>query len=333
MGYLFLSAALLAGAVKGFCGKKVSQFIQDPKGAMMANLIRMLLCIFIGFVIILAGDNLLFLIPTPQLLLIAALSGISTALFVVLWLLAVRKSAYMLLEVFLMLGILVPLAGCYLLFQESISLSQWIGILILLAAVYLMCSYNNSIKTKITFSSLGLLIACGLSGGVTDFSQKLFVKFLPAIPVSVFNFYTYVFAALTLGILFFRPRSCSNISAAAQPVIPEKHPVSPEKQSADDLHCSSVDSISQSVKNTTLSGKLAAYILVMAVCLFLNSYFKTIAADHLDSIQLYPLNQGMALVLSTTMAAVFFHEKFKAKAIVGIAFAFLGLLLINVLKF
>ncbi len=69
----------------------------------------------------------------------------------------------------------------------------------------------------------------------------------------------------------------------------------------------------------------------MALCLFANSFFKTLAAQHLSSVLLYPLLQGSALILSTIMSAVFFKEKLTAKCIVGIVIAFIGLIIINML--
>lgn len=62
----------------------------------------------------------------------------------------------------------------------------------------------------------------------------------------------------------------------------------------------------------------------------MTSYFKTLAAGFLLSAQLYPLNQGATLILSTAMAAVFFGEKPNAKCIAGILCAFVGLIVMNV---
>ena len=73
------------------------------------------------------------------------------------------------------------------------------------------------------------------------------------------------------------------------------------------------------------------YIVIMSVMLIANSYFKTKAATHLDSAQLYPLTQGLALILSTLMASVFFKEKLTLKCVVGIFIAFIGLIVTNVL--
>ena len=172
MGYLFLLIALFAGATKGYCGKKTSGYTNNFGDAILANTIRMILCTVIGFVIILASEGLSSLIPSMEMMFISALSGISTAIFVVSWLISVKKSAYMMLDIFLMLGVLIPLTASNIFFNEAIKPTQWVGMAVLFAAVVIMCSYNNSIKTKISLPSFILLLICGIANGVADFSQK-----------------------------------------------------------------------------------------------------------------------------------------------------------------
>ena len=77
--------------------------------------------------------------------------------------------------------------------------------------------------------------------------------------------------------------------------------------------------------------KIFGYILIMALCLFANSYFKTLAAGYLCAVLLYPLNQGCALILSAFMSAALFKEKLTLKAVIGMITAFVGLLIINLL--
>ena len=55
------------------------------------------------------------------MILISALSGISTAIFVVSWLISVKKSAYMMLDIFLTLGTLVPMISGYFAFGGDIT--------------------------------------------------------------------------------------------------------------------------------------------------------------------------------------------------------------------
>ena len=297
MGYLLLSIALLAGVTKGYCGKKTSGYVEQLGDALSANIIRMLFCIGIGFLVVAFSGELPSLKPSPTLMLITALSGISTSLFVVSWLLSVKKGAYMMVEVFLMLGVLVPILLGRFFLSETVRFNQILGLGLLIVAVLLMCSYNTAVKGKIQKTALIFLILCGLANGLTDFSQRLFVHTM-TLPASVFNFYTYIFSAGTLLLisLFLKNKE-----------VPQK------------------DGFVANFK------KIFWYILVMALCLFANSYFKTQAATYLDSTQLYPLNQGMSLILSTLMSAILFKEKPNLKCVAGIILSFVALLLINVL--
>lgn len=297
MGYLFMVIALFSGAVKGYCGKKTSSSMADTKDAMLANTLRMLFCIVIGFTIVAFQDSTESLKISRSMLLISLLSGISTSVFVVSWLISVKKGAYMMLDVFLTLGTLIPMCLSSLLFSEQIKPTQWIGLAILLISVIIMCSYNNSIKEKMSIASFLLLVLCGAANGFADFSQKLFVKSESGFSSAVFNFYTYVFSAAVLLICFIF------------------------------LSSKAGDTKSSAVKIKSVFG----YILIMSLCLFLNSYFKTLAAAHIPAAQLYPLMQGAALILSTFMSAIFFKEKPTAKCILGIVIAFVGLIFINVM--
>ncbi len=299
MGYIFLLVALFAGVTKGYCGKKTGNLTTDIKDAMTVNVVRMVCCIFIGLILILAGGQGGKMLPDLPALGSMALSGLFTSAFVVTWLLAVKRSAYLMVEVFLMLGVLVPIGASALFFEEAVEAKEWIGIALLVGATLIMCFYNNTQRKKLTLGTLALLVLCGFSSGMTDFSQKLFAKNGAGVPASVFNFYTYIFSALIL-----------------LPVL-----LATEK--------GSVTNTCQNAKK--ILSKAAVFVAVMAICLFANSLFKTLAAGYLPATQLYPLNQGGSLILSSAMAAVFFKEKLTIPCILGIIVAFVGLLFINVL--
>lgn len=297
MGYLFLAIALLAGSTKGFCGKKASGYIKGFRSTILASTLRMVLCAAVGFVLVLVGNGPSAFAAPGKLYLVSALYGLSMASMVVLWLIIVKKSVYTLLNIFAMMGLLIPLITTRILFGEPIDPIQCLGLCVLFSAVLIMCSYNNSVKGKLTLPVLGLLISYGTVCGLCDLSSKLFVKFVPNTPTVVFNFYTYLFAAIVLIIASFITRS----------------PSGNLKEELSELK------------------KPLGYIAVMAAALFINSYFKTLAAARLDSILLYPLNQGGGLILAATMSSVVFREKLTWKAGIGLATAFLGLMMINVL--
>ena len=117
-------------------------------------------------------------------------------------------------------------------------------------------------------------------------------------PIAIFNFYTYIFSALTLLVFY-----CV------------------------------FNRIEQTDGEKKTSGikQVFGYILVMSICLFVNSYFKTMAAGYLDSAQLYPLNQGAALIISSGMSALLFCERLTPKCVIGLLISFTGLIVLNVL--
>lgn len=300
MGYLFLLIALLAGVTKGYCGKKTSGSVQAPADAMLFNFVRMLFCVIISFFLILLQEGLGALRVESGAFLIMAGSGIATAVFVVSWILAVRKSAYMMLDVVLLLGVLIPMLLCSGLFGESIFLNQWAGMAILVLAAVIMCSYSARIKGKFTPASLGLLLLCGLGSGFSDFFQKNFAHAYPEGSAAVFNFYTYVICAAVLFLCFLcfrgkgpREEKSRSFAASLRPVL--------------------------------------GYIALMAACLFLNSYFKLLAAGYLTATQLYPLSQGGSMILSTGMSAFFFKEKITRRCVLGLMLAFAALLIMNLM--
>ena len=298
LGYLFLALALLAGVIKGYCGKKSGGTLVLASDAMLVNTVRMLACIVIGVALIALGNDWSSLTLDPTVIWISALSGVCTSLFVVSWLLAIRTGAFMMVDVFLLMGVLIPLVVCAIFFDEPIIPIQWIGIAVLIIAGYVMCSYNAKLKGKMTLKAFLMLLLCAASYGCTDLSQKLFVNLSPVSDNSVFQFYTYIFAALTLVI-------CSLVFRSHEKKTNElRSPIAVVKP-------------------------IAIYVGVMAICLYANSYFKTAAATYLDAAQIYPLSQGGALVLAMIMAAIFFKEKITIRSIIGVVLCAVALLMIN----
>ena len=154
MGYLFLALALLAGVTKAYCGKKTSFAVVLGSDSMVMNVLRMCVCGVIGLLLISLQGDLPALGVGGRVLFVSFLSGFFSAAFVVSWLLAVRSGAYMMVEVFLLLGSIVPIALCAVLFSEPIGRRQIAGILLLLISTYIMCTYNTTLKGKMSFKSL-----------------------------------------------------------------------------------------------------------------------------------------------------------------------------------
>ena len=225
-------------------------------------------------------------------LLYGALSGVTLSVFLISWMLAVKHGAYTLVSVAQMFGVVVTLICSLLIFRDPISLRQWIAVFILLASVLIMISYNKGIKGKLSLRALVLLVLCGSFSGLNDFSGKLFVAYSES-SISVLNFITFIIAAFFLLGVFF------------------------------------LDGKKETVKSKELLSKTWFSILLMAICLYLNSYFKALSNNYLSPVQLYPVYQAGGLILSALMSAFFFNEKITPRCILGLLLAFVAIMLLK----
>ena len=294
MGYLFLAIALLTNNIKGYCGKQMSRYSAKLNDTLLICFFRMLMCIGTSAIILAVTGGFFGLEITPKLIGYAAFSGISTAILVAAWLFAANSSGYMMLEVFQMLGVGVTILMSFAIFKEEITVRDVIGFCVLVFAAYLM---HAGTKIKPTLKTLAVVILCGLANGMTDFSQKAFIYSGLDTTTAQFQLCSYVFAAVTLIVLY------TAMTAGKK---------TEEKNGA-----------------TAILKKTWYFVLIMAVCLYANSYFKTEAANYLSAAKLYTLSQGGTMAIGTLMSAFLFKEKLTLKSGISIAITFIGLLIIN----
>ena len=295
MGYIFLSIALLTNNIKGYCGKQMSRYSAKLNDTLLICFFRMLMCIGTSAIILAVTGGFLGLEITGRLIAYAAFSGVSTAILVAAWLFAANSSGYMMLEVFQMLGVGVTILMSFVIFKEEITVRDIIGFFILVFAAYLM---HAGTKIKPTLKTLAVVILCGFVNGMTDFSQKAFIYSGLDTTTAQFQLCSYVFAAATLIVLYTAITAGKKKQDEAGGAIP-------------------------------ILKKTWYFVLIMAVCLYANSFFKTEAANYLSAAKLYTLSQGGTMAIGTLMSAFLFKEKLTLKAYASIAITFIGLLIIN----
>ncbi len=252
----------------------------------------MLICIPISLVsLLLEMLNADFVLDWNALL-YGTLSGVFMSVFLVTWMLAVRCGAFMLVSVAQMFGVVVAVVCSFLVFRETVLPRQLAAIAILVVSVLIMVSYSTSIKGSLGSKAIILLVLCGVSSGLYDFSLKLFTHY-SASSISVLNLITYAVSAIGLGLL-------SGFSCK-----------------------------SESFDKKALLKQTICSVIIMSVCLFLNSYFKALSTNYLTATVIYPVNQAGGLILSALMSALFFKEKITVRCIIGVILAFVAILLIK----
>ena len=299
VGYLCLAGAVALGAMKGAFDKKVSFYVKNTLDSLFFNFIRMLLCVACGAVMVILSGAGGFKFDGLT---------IGLAVFVYVWIMAVRNVSYVMLDVFALLSAIIPTVGCRIMYSTKITTYELAGFAVLIVAALLLASYNAKLKGSFSLKTTALLLLNFLAQGFMDFGMQIFKRSGATGTNAAFNFYTFIFTAVCLAAIytvltFFRKRGED-----------KKYIVSFGEQLA--------------VEASALK-KVFVFIAIMSVCLFFNSYLTTIASGLLSPSVLSPLRSGLALILSTVIAWCY-KEKPSLKSVVGTVIAFSGLIVMNV---
>ena len=317
MVYLFVLLTLIFLSIKGFCGKKTSTCVQQVGDAFRFNILRMLLCSLIGLVVVfMEGAQGSFAIDRGMLL-ICLLAGVCNAMFLIGWILAIRKNSMVTMDVSLTLGSILPAVLCAWLFDEPISLTKMIGFALILAAAGILAGYNKSTKGSSGFGGLLLVVIASVGEGLVSFTQQLYKQYYTEggsvgtdtfYPKSIYNFYIYVFATLVLILCLVVYDLINHIK---KPTLRW------------------IDEVKSGARS--LVGPLP-YIVVMAVSMFAATYFQTVATGDygMTSQVLYPLIKGGCLITVNITAMLFFGEKMTKRSVLGSAVALVGVVVMNV---
>ena len=290
LGYLLLVAAVLSDGIKGFTGKKISGRLNGLPDALRVGAYRMALCTVISAVVLLASGTSLAL--NGDILIISLLSGITTALLIMAWLLAVREGAFVFLDVCSASGVVIPVVLSQLLFGEKVSYVQYGGIALMILSVYLMSGHNRTLKGKPSARLLVLLVVMTVSCGLSSLFSKMYTYYIPGGSIFTYNFLTFFAAAAMLG-----------------GILPFVR-------------------VNKDAPHVSLR-KITPHVLIMAGTMYTYLFFITQATAMVSSILLFPLYNGMLLVQSMGMSAILFKEKPTRKGIAGLALMIVSLVIIN----
>ena len=316
MAYLFVAVALVFLTVKGYCGKKTGNCMRDTGDAFLFNLTRMLLCIVIGLVPLALDNAWGSLALDGGMAAICLLAGVSNAAFLVGWILAIQKNAMVTVDVTLTIGSIIPAVLCAILFHETIYWQKMLGFALIIVASFILSGYNKSMKGNPGVSGIVFLTVAAVGEGMVSFSQQLYKQYYSGAensigdtvyPMSVYHFYTYLFAG---GLLLAFFLAYEAIGYAKAPADRKPRPM--------DRYAS--------LKKPIL------YIVVMAVCLFAGNYCQTVATSTygMPSQILYPLIKGVCLITVNITAMLFFGEKITKRSVLGSLVALGGIVVMNV---
>lgn len=285
MGYLFIFASVFANALKGYSSKCVSKNIDTSRDAIEINIARSVLCCVIAAVFVLFEQESLALSINLAEFCICLISGVSMAVFVVCWMLAIKTDAYMLVSACASASFILPCIFGIFILNEHFTLYKSLSFATSVIALYFLLRYNFSVKGKLSKISILLLAVILLSQGLNQTMQKMYAHYIVYKDGSYFTLYTFMFTSMLL--------------------FPAK---------------GFFKKASPNIEHRRLIKKNMKYILLMSAGLFGTSYFQTLAAARVDAIILYPMVNALSLIAGTTMASLFFNEKISKDCIIGVLF-------------
>ncbi len=313
MEYLILLATLLFLTIKSGCAKKTSTYVTNNGQAFFFNFFRIFLCVLLGTVTIFVEGAVGQLSLSGGMLLICFLSGLANAALLVGYLIAVTRISYVTVEVTIIAGSIIPAILCFFFFSESISAAKMIGFVLIVFATFVLSSGKGKKTGRAGLLGTLCLIIAVVCDGLASFAQQLYKHYYTAegirvgdvlYPKSVFHFYTYVFAAAILILVFFG--------------FVLSHPKG--------------ERIKYLKESAVAVKKPFPFIAGMSLGMFIAMYLQTVLANDFafPTQILYPVIKAGGIVMVTIVAMLFFGEKPTRRSISGLLLAIGGIVVMNV---
>ena len=288
MGVIYLFISKFATLGKMIAMKKCGKIASGPDNSVRINLIRSLGCFVISvFVMLISGTEGISKVG----LLLSVLSGVGNALLLFSWVLAATLAPMSTVEVFCMIGGIIPplILSPVLMATESVSLIQWIGALLLFPAAYCFRAPNEG-KCGAKVSCIPYVALATVSNTVIVMTQKLYASYDGG-GASEFNTISFGVSFVTLLLIFIVKKAVSHNV--------EKH------------------SNTQENSNEKWNMTIIAYISLAIVMLYVANYFSVLSSYHLSSALLFTLSYAIGMPLTVISDIVFFGDKIRARTVLG----------------
>ncbi len=296
MEIIFLGSILLLRVVQSITGKSCSKLMPtDFTGVANYMSLRMALSAVGAVVLLLIGGNAVASFNGMSALgwLISAATGIAIAVSGICSLLVLKNASVVLGSLFSAAGLLIPTIGGIFIFNQSVGIGQWVGIVCLFVSAVLLSLSSGKTNGKITPKTLVLLFGSMIANGMTMLLQSLFKMNVPNGNVSLYSFLQFTIPAVLLFVI-------SLVSASKQ-----------------------------KIKLPKTDKKLLFYTVFAALALLGISQISTVASETIPVAVLFPISDGGGTVISAIVACVMFKEKFTLKSTFGIIIGIAGLVMIK----
>lgn len=293
--YMYLLIILLLRLPQNMFNKKTSSMVCGAAPYFAYGAYRYLLSGAFALLMMLLGG-----FPTISLeaFAISAIGAAALGLNLFCGMEALKSGAMVIASMASAAGLLLPCIMGIFLFDESLSIWQLAGVLILILAGWMLAGYSRSVTGSFTPRTFLLLIGSLISNGMIMVAQKMFSKYLPDTSASVFSLLAFGLVGIGMGIGLLGQL--------------------PDKKKRGEI--------------AQLPKSLWLYGAGLSAILFVINQLATIAARVIPSAIMFPLGDGGAMIISALTGAAFFGEKITKKSAAGLILGIVALIIINLFR-
>jgi len=220
----------------------------------------------------------------------AVLSGITLVFAQLCSMLAMQSGTMVITMVFSTAGLIVPCVFGVLFFNEEMTLWQWSGILIFIAASFVLAASAKDIHQNFSFKTVLLLLGAFFANGGTAVCQKSLTYVNPEGSITLFSLLSFVVPTMVFVLFLFCP--CD------------------------------------SEKREPLNRKIYLPTVFLAIAMFLMNQIVTVATNYVPTSMLFTIPGAGNNIIAAVMAALLFKEKMTLKSMIGLTLSVLSLIMV-----
>ena len=240
----------------------------------------------------------------------ALVTGVCLAVELFASLEGLKGASLIINQMFSVGAIVIPCIVGIFLFNEPVSVWEWIGLAIFFVAICFIVAQDENKQeksNKISFRTIIMLLLTLVAGGGTMVAQKAFAIFVPNGNIAAYSFLMFALNALIL----FGVYACVYLTKKRQ-----------------------LKNNSQMIKKNerkVLSKTALIQGLILAFAVFLINMLVTNLGRALDSAILFSVSYAISIVITVLVGVVFYKERLTAKNIIGIILCMGALCMMNFL--
>ena len=264
-----------------------------------------------GWEAITAPQDNLFL---GQTILYAVISGIGLTVACCCSLYALTSGTMVLDSLFATAGLIVPTVASIFLYQEILSIWQWVFIGTFFIGAYLLVGNSKEVYGKFSVKTLLVLILSLLMTGVTMLTQTMFSREVGQGSVSLFSALSFCLSVVLISIVLSVVYLLYRVKGKT---------VNQGGKREFSLFPTAKNEVSIPKRNLW-------YAVALAFAIFLINQLATISANLISPVILFAFINGGATIISALVGMFIFKEKLNTKGIIGIIIGIGSLILIKI---